>query len=147
MCLWIDDNVKLPPQEKRNYFVGYKVLQRYASYIEKEILLKSPYRYAVYNLGINKAEGECKPGLMYNFSTNTNIKIVSGGAIHVFLTKKEAASVISKGNPFHRVIVPVRCFYKDVVAVGTFEGDQHCVAMKKVTLDKRSYIKAILTKF
>jgi len=124
MCLNIDESVKVP-KSNRNYFIGYKAVTTY----NKQIcpLYQDKYEYMP---GVNVAKGTVNP--FYG--------TIGRGAIHVFLNKKDAIKELSAGN--NKTVIPVRCYYKDVIKTGWFCGMKNA-AMKQVYLDKRSYDKAV----
>lgn len=63
--------------------------------------------------------------------------IVNKG-IHVFLNKKGAEEHLGTG-----VIIPVRCYYKDLVAVGILGNSTESAVFMKVRITKKAFDKAV----
>jgi hypothetical protein len=129
MCLKIRRNFK-PLKINRNYFVAYKVLKLYG----KQLI--SQFEYYTYKVGQNIAKG-------YVSQSSSEIH---GGAFHVYLNKVDAEKVVTKKIMNYELnyrVVPIRCFLKDVVAYGKNHDDSQGAAVTKISIDKRSYEKAI----
>ena len=134
MCLTIDSTVK-PPVSGRNYFVGYKLVK-----INQGNKVLSYFESFQYKDGINNPVGT----IMLHQSR------IYEGAFHVYLNKKDAEKELlyrKHGFTVNKTkvlkLIPVRCFYKDVIAYGVNHDGSDGVAMKKMTIDKRTMEKAV----
>jgi len=133
MCLTIDTKV-IAPVTKRNYFVGYKVIQNYGD------CLSAWFTGFEYKVGKNVAKVLSEAETAYN----KDYGIITGGAFHVWLRKEDAVAFL-KNNSHHKTarLIPVRCYFKDVVAYGTNFNNTQGAAVKNIYIDKRTYDKAI----
>jgi len=141
MCLFVDDTVKLPEtltDEGGEYFIGYKLLS-VISYTKKLI---SIWSYYLYKVGWNIANGRKEVFTDYNEQTE-----ISSGYIHLYLKHDEALNDKTKYELGDRIVVPVKCYVKDVAFIGknhiysTGTSDGACV--KQVFLEESDYNNAI----
>jgi len=124
MCLIPNNKVKIPYSRSKEYFIGYKLLIKG---------FNAPLTPYVYQQGWNEPD----------FPDNTKERLHSyeRGFLHVFLTKK--AAELFRCNK-QQIVVPVRCHYEDVAAIGFMDDSDEFpqVAMRKLFITKVNYNKA-----
>lgn len=132
MCLLVPHDFKPTLKFKDGKVVCYKVVCVDESRKKKRLIgvYRSKYKYKA---GWNKP----KQWRVVKHTYSSGSYEIHGGCIHVYTNREEPRNIYEFSPEY--AIIPVMCYEKDLVAVGT--GDK--AAFKKIYIGKKSYARLV----